>query len=65
MSRIKTVERDPEGGWIARNPHTGEVILGDDFRWNSRESARGAVWEAKHLTKPADGVESSDKEKQG
>lgn len=46
---MKTVEKDPEGGWIARDPNTGETIGGDDWRWNCRESARDVVWQAKHL----------------
>lgn len=45
---MKTVERDPDGGWIARNPWTREEIL-PDFRWASREAARGAVEEARVL----------------
>jgi hypothetical protein len=49
VSRIRTIEKDPRGGWIARDPSNGQIILGDDFRWNSRESARCAVWEARNL----------------
>lgn len=50
MTRIRTVEKDPRGGWIARDPFDGHVILGDDFRWNSRECARTVVWEARNLS---------------
>lgn len=48
--RIRTVEKDPAGGWIARDPATGEEITEPGWRWNCRESARDAVWQAKHLT---------------
>lgn len=62
--RIRTVEYDPQaGGWIARNPYTGNEILEEGFRWNCRESARTAVWEARHLSpeaKAARGVPPSD-----
>jgi hypothetical protein len=51
--RIRTVERDPRGGWIARNPYTGEEIMEEGFRWNCRSSARDVVYQAKHLYKPA------------
>jgi hypothetical protein len=47
--RIRTVEKDPEGGWIARDPFDGHIIPDDSFRWNSRDSARGAVTEARML----------------
>lgn len=39
---MKRVEKDPEGGWIARKPD-GSMIPDADFRWNSRSAARGAV----------------------
>ncbi|MDF0491142.1 hypothetical protein PX699_22495 [Sphingobium sp. H39-3-25] len=45
---MKRVERDPEGGWIARRAD-GTLIPDDDFRWNSRSAARGAVHEAELL----------------
>jgi hypothetical protein len=47
--RVKTVEHDPRGGWIARDPLTGEEILEEGFRWNCRASARDVVWQARHL----------------
>lgn len=50
--RFKTVEKDQGFGWIARNPYDGSIIPDDDFRWNTRESARTVVWEARLLTKP-------------
>lgn len=53
MSRIKTVEYDPGWGWIARNPFTGDEILEPGFRWNTRESARTVVWDARHLSDEA------------
>lgn len=57
VNRIKTVEYDPQaGGWIARDPNTGEVIGGDDWRWNCRASARDVVIHAKHRAERAAGA---------
>jgi hypothetical protein len=50
---MKRVERDPDGGWIARR-RDGTIIPDEDFRWNSRTAARGAVREADILFEPFD-----------
>lgn len=42
--RVRSVERDPEGGWIARKPN-GHFIFDKDWRWNSRATARAVVRE--------------------
>lgn len=42
--RVLSVERDPEGGWIARQPN-GHFIFDKNWRWNSRSAARAAVQE--------------------
>lgn len=42
--RLRRVEKDPAGGWIARR-RDGSVIPDADFRWNSRSAAKGAVLE--------------------
>lgn len=47
-ARAKRVEKDPEGGWIARDQE-GREIGGDGFRWNSRSAARCAVDETDML----------------
>jgi hypothetical protein len=39
---MRRVAKDPEGGWIARR-RDGTIIPDDDFRWNSRSAAQGAV----------------------
>jgi len=39
---MKRVERDPEGGWIAR-ARDGSEIGGEDWRWISRSVAREVV----------------------
>lgn len=52
--RVRTVEHDPAGGWIARDPATGKE-LEENWRWNTRESARDAVWQFQNLP-PARGV---------
>lgn len=39
------IERDPEGGWIARN-RDGSEIGAPGYRWNTRAGARCAVWDA-------------------
>ncbi len=41
---MKRVEKDSEGGWIARS-RDGSVITDEHWRWNSRSAARGAVAE--------------------
>ena len=41
---MKRVEKDPEGGWIART-RTDEIIPDEHWRWNSRSAARSAVHE--------------------
>ena len=46
--RIRRVEKDPEGGWIARNRNGSEILK--DFRWNSRSAAQGAVTETDLLS---------------
>lgn len=43
--RIRTVERDPAGGWIVRHPKTGVMFYDDNWRWNSRAAARAVVAE--------------------
>jgi hypothetical protein len=45
--RIRTVEYDPDWGYIARNPWTGKEII-EDFRWRTRDVART-------VSKPSDG----------
>lgn len=45
---MKAVERDPAGGWIARDPATGRE-LEEGWRWNTREAARDAVWQFQNL----------------
>jgi hypothetical protein len=47
---MKRVEKDPEGGWIARY-RNGLYIPDAAFRWNSRSAARGAVTEARMYEK--------------
>lgn len=42
--RIKRVEKDPTGAWIARRMD-GSTIPEADFRWNNRSAAWGAVIE--------------------
>lgn len=41
---MRRVEKDPEGGWIARDPY-GAIIPDADFRWNCRSSAWHAAVE--------------------
>ena len=41
-ARIRRVEKDPRGGWIARR-RDGSDIMEPGFRWNSRAAARGVV----------------------
>ncbi len=50
--RVRVVERDPRGGWIARSVHTGAIYPSDDFRWNTRDGAWHAAWEARTLGEP-------------
>jgi len=50
MTRIRTVEKDPRGGWIARSPFDGRELIEDGFRWNTRSSAWHVVWEERHLS---------------
>lgn len=40
--RVRTIEREPGWGWIARDPRTGVEVL-PDFRWASRSAARDVV----------------------
>lgn len=40
--RIRRVEKDQRGGWIARDKFGAEYIE-EGFRWNSRSSARCVV----------------------
>lgn len=42
--RIRRVEKDPYGGWIARDKFGVEYFDGG-FRWNSRSVARAVVEE--------------------
>jgi hypothetical protein len=51
--RVRTVERDPGGGWIARSPFDGRELGGDGFRWNSRSVARTVVDEDRVLPSAA------------
>ncbi len=51
MPRIRTVERDPGKGWIARNPYTGEECV-KDFRWRTRSVAYAVADEARIFDKP-------------
>lgn len=48
--RVRTVEREPGWGWIARDPAGYEVT--PDFRWASREIARGVAREAARTFSP-------------
>lgn len=50
--RVRTVERDKQGGWIARDPATGLEIW-HNFRWASRSVARAVVAEARALAAQA------------
>lgn len=50
--RIKRVEKDPTGAWIARR-RDGSTIPEADFRWNNRSAARGAVIEDDILERDA------------
>ena len=54
--RVRTVEKDPRGGWIARNRFTGEVYPAKDFRWNTRSGAWHAAWEARVFHKQSSGT---------
>lgn len=36
---MRRIEKDPEGGWIARKAN-GRIIGGKHWRWSSREVAR-------------------------
>lgn len=47
--RVRAVEADQRGGWIARNVHTGAIYPSEDFRWHTRAGARCAAWEARML----------------
>lgn len=52
MPRIRTVEHDAKGGgWIARNPWTGEEVW-PDFLWRTRAAARAVVEETRLLKRP-------------
>lgn len=42
---MRRIEKDPEGGWIARR-RDGSLITDADWRWNSRSAAKHAVMEA-------------------
>lgn len=42
---MRRIEKDPEGGWIARR-RDGSLITDKDWRWNSRSAARHAVMES-------------------
>lgn len=44
--RVKRVEKDPHGGWIARDKFGVEYIE-PGFRWNNRSAARCVVDEDK------------------
>jgi hypothetical protein len=44
--RVRTVEREPGWGWIARDPRTGAEIS-PGFRWSSRSVARDVVRHAR------------------
>jgi hypothetical protein len=46
--RVRTVEREPGFGWIARDPNTGAEIW-PEFRWTSRSVARSVVHESRVL----------------
>lgn len=41
---MKRVEKDPEGGWIARK-RDGSIFYDENWRWNSRSVARTVVRE--------------------
>lgn len=41
---MKRVEKDLDGGWIARGPD-GEAFYDDNWRWNSRDVARSVARE--------------------
>lgn len=42
--RVRRVEKDPAGGWIARD-RNGAAIYDEAWRWNSRSVARSVVLE--------------------
>lgn len=46
MIMVKRVEKDPNGGWIARDKF-GVEYMESGFRWNCRSSARCVVFEDK------------------
>lgn len=48
--RIRTVEYDPDWGWIARSPFDGRELGGDGFRWRTRDVARTVVEEERLLS---------------
>lgn len=50
MNRIRTVEKDPKGGWIARSPFDGRELCQPGDRWNTRSSAWHVVWDERHLS---------------
>ncbi|WP_240502341.1 hypothetical protein [Sphingomonas panacis] len=50
---MRRIERDPEGGWIARR-RDGTLITDNDWRWNSRSAARHAAMEADDEASPRD-----------
>lgn len=41
--RVRTVAYDPDWGWIARCPNSGEEIMEAGFRWRTRDVARTVV----------------------
>lgn len=51
----RRVEKDPEGGWIARRKD-GSVIPDESFRWNSRSAAQGAVLDSDTFDRTAQQV---------
>jgi hypothetical protein len=48
--RIRTVEKDSCGGWIARSPFDGRELCVAGDRWNTRSSAWHVVWDERHLS---------------
>lgn len=42
---VRRVERDPSGGWIARD-HFGNEMIEEGFRWNTRSGAWHVAIEA-------------------
>lgn len=49
LTRIRTVERVPGWGWIARCPFSGLELFEPGFVWNSRSVARDVVEERRRF----------------